>query len=227
MRGEIIRQEILKALGLHPEANITFKPQSPLFLNEVSQESGHLKISDNHPLLSRFSAEYEAAEKRLHLEIRKQYSDLILSPLYGVEEDLERRGIGLSLALPLWNRNRQAIAEAIAARDLARRRLESGYEDLVHQLDVASKKLDASQRMLEVLKDVTIPLADLQLDEVRKLLEVGEIDVLLIKDALAGSLRSKREVLEMRVEESQAINTVQFVLAPTAWVTLENRSEAK
>ena len=227
METELVRQEILKALGLHPEANPEFKARVSLFLNEDSQEGGHLKIPDNHPQLSRFNAELEAAEKRLHLEIRRQYPDLILSPSYGIESDIERRGIGLSLALPLWNRNRQAIAEATADRDLARRRLESEYEDLVHQLYVASERLYASQRMLEIMKDVTIPLADLQFDEVRKLLEAGEIDVLLIKDALAGSLRSKREVLEMRAEEANAINAVQAILEPTGWVPLENGNGIK
>ena len=61
-------------------------------------------------------AQYAAAESDLQLEIAKQYPDINLGPGYTYEEKHSFFTVGLSSAIPLFNRNQGPIAEAEARR---------------------------------------------------------------------------------------------------------------
>ncbi|MBV8619206.1 MAG: TolC family protein [Curvibacter sp.] len=64
-------------------------------------------------------ADYEAAQSALQLEIARQYPDVSLGPGYTYDQGLRRWSLGLSLALPIMNRNEGPIAEARARREVA------------------------------------------------------------------------------------------------------------
>lgn len=61
-------------------------------------------------------AEYEASQSALQLEIAKQYPDISLGPGYSWDQGAVKWSLGLSLVLPLLNRNEGPIAEAEARR---------------------------------------------------------------------------------------------------------------
>jgi len=61
-------------------------------------------------------AQYAAAETDLRLEIAKQYPDINIGPGYTYEERNSFFTVGLSSAIPLFNRNQGPIAEAEARR---------------------------------------------------------------------------------------------------------------
>jgi outer membrane protein TolC len=61
-------------------------------------------------------AEYAAAESALHLEIAKQYPDVHLNPGYQFDQGEHKWSLGLSMELPVLNRNQGPIAEAEARR---------------------------------------------------------------------------------------------------------------
>jgi outer membrane protein, heavy metal efflux system len=62
-------------------------------------------------------AQYAAADSALRLEIARQYPDIDLSPSYAYEEGTHLFSVGLSLVLPIFNRNQGPIAEAKARRE--------------------------------------------------------------------------------------------------------------
>ena len=64
-------------------------------------------------------AEYEASQSALQLEIAKQYPDISLGPGYLWDAGQVKWSLGLSLVLPLLNRNEGPIAEAKARREEA------------------------------------------------------------------------------------------------------------
>src|SRR2546427_359462 len=66
--------------------------------------------------IRRSLAQYEAAESNLQLEIAKQYPDVQIAPGYTFEERNSFFTLGLSMTLPLFNRNQRPIAEAQAKR---------------------------------------------------------------------------------------------------------------
>ncbi len=64
-------------------------------------------------------ADYEAAQSALQLEVAKQYPDFSLGPGYTWDAGAVKWSLGLSLVLPLLNRNEGPIAEAKARREEA------------------------------------------------------------------------------------------------------------
>ena len=64
-------------------------------------------------------ADYEASQSALQLEIAKQYPDVALGPGYTWDVGQVIWSLGLSLVLPLLNRNEGPIAEAKARREEA------------------------------------------------------------------------------------------------------------
>lgn len=60
---------------------------------------------------------YAASESQLRLEIAKQYPDLHLAPGYQFDQGEHKWSLGLSVELPVLNRNQGPIAEARARRD--------------------------------------------------------------------------------------------------------------
>lgn len=61
-------------------------------------------------------SEYAAREAALRLEVAKQYPDIHLNPGYEYDQGDNKWGVGLSLELPVLNRNQGPIAEAEARR---------------------------------------------------------------------------------------------------------------
>ncbi len=66
--------------------------------------------------IRRSLAQYTAAETDLQLEIAKQYPDIQIGPGYTYEEKNNFFTLGVSITLPLFNRNQGPIAEAEAKR---------------------------------------------------------------------------------------------------------------
>lgn len=64
-------------------------------------------------------AEYEASQKDLQLEVRKQYPDISLRPGYQLDQTDTKWTLLLGLTLPLFNHNQGPIAEASARREEA------------------------------------------------------------------------------------------------------------
>jgi cobalt-zinc-cadmium efflux system outer membrane protein len=66
--------------------------------------------------IRRSLAQYAAAENDLQLEIAKQYPDIQIAPGYTYEEKNSFFTLGISMTLPIFNRNQGPIAEAEARR---------------------------------------------------------------------------------------------------------------
>ena len=64
-------------------------------------------------------ADYQASQSALQIEVAKQYPDITLGPGFLMDAGQAKWSLGLSLVLPLFNRNQGPIAEAEARRQLA------------------------------------------------------------------------------------------------------------
>jgi outer membrane protein TolC len=130
---------------------------------------------------------------------------LSLFPGWEEEDATNRPAISFSLPIPLWNRNQLAIAEATAQRDAAKAALEAGYEELAQarlRADVARKA--AAQRR-EQLESTLVPACKEQLADNRRLAELGELDPLLLLDAVTRLYEAQRSALDAAADEADAI----------------------
>lgn len=176
----IARGELLRTIGLAPTTDLAFDPGAIEAAVTVSDEAVR-----EHPRLAVARAEYAIAERTLELEVRRQYPDLEIGPGYGEQDGDRQFVLGLGVALPILNANRQAILEAEAAREAARVAAEAEVESLVAEAVRARIALDAACVQHAAIDREILPLVEAQTDDVRRLAELGgEIDALILLDSL-------------------------------------------
>jgi cobalt-zinc-cadmium efflux system outer membrane protein len=141
------------------------------------------------------AAEAEAARASLSLAQRERVPDVTLSGGYKHQADgFQGAVIGLSLPLPLWNRNQGAIAEAESAIAAAEAR-----EELVRRR--AESEIRRAWDVLRSLQERTRTLGETLLPESAGLLETarvsyaeGEMSLVELLDG-ADAYRSARETV--------------------------------
>jgi outer membrane protein TolC len=213
-----LQADLRQLIGLSPTTPLTLLPSLDTQPTEPTlPATQHVKVQ-----IAR--SEYAIAERALELEIRKQYPDLDLGGGFGTDQGDSRILGGFSLPLPLLNANRRAIAEAAARRDAVRASFEQQLIATDSAIAQNTADLSAASQQLNQIETALIPLVDRQLIDARKLLEVGEFNPLLLREAIASSADAKLDLLAARTSLAHSAATqaywTEFALA--APTTKEN-----
>jgi outer membrane protein TolC len=218
LRQEELYLQLLATLGLSPEAPV----QLVSVLDVPAPSSAAVDVRNTFAVrLAR--AEYEIAERALEREVRTQFPDITIGPGAGSDEGDSRVLFGLSLPIPLWNRNVQAVAEASAARDLAREQWESVIQAQTYALAHAQRQLEGTRRQRELLETTVVPVAEAQAEEARNVANLGDVDVMLLLDSVRRQHEVKLRLLDARIEEIRAITKLTELHGPpTEAATMPN-----
>ncbi|MEX2673347.1 MAG: TolC family protein [Phycisphaeraceae bacterium] len=207
------RIAVLRLLGLSPAASVDLVASLNLPAPNMDADAAQAAILE-HPELILAQARYDAAEHRLHREIRKQYPDLTIGPATQWEEGQSRIGLSGALPIPLWNRNSRAIEEAESARDAARAETHALLQSLTHRLDTLHRQQQSGHARRRTLEEDVAPLVDQQMQEMQQLIELGELNILLLYDALQRSLQTKQAMLQATREQASASAAIRAMLQP-------------
>lgn len=208
---QLARLELLSLMGLTPDAEVTLVPGMP---EADRSEDEPPRVMVGHPDLRLAQASYAQAELALEREIVKQYPDLTIGPRFEDEEGQSRIGVGFGIPLPLWNRNRRGIAEATAQRDAQAAEVEAVMQHLRAELAMAHATYVAAERNAQQTADTLGPLVDVQLRELRGLAELGEVDALLLREALASVTEARLAVLDAQQSRAQAAARIESMTNP-------------
>jgi CRISPR system Cascade subunit CasA len=217
-RTQVLAQELtasadmqttgLRALmGFSPQAPVQFKPSLSLPPDIRAQLTlTPMENEKNSAAVVLGLARYQAAEAELRLEIRRQYPDLHLGLAF--ENDRGDRSLGPSFGftIPLWNGNVRAITHANAERAAQMAEIQAAYIAAVHDRAQATQALADRTRRLTALELQIIPLVDAQIADVRRLAQLGDLDVALVLEALESAWLTRRDVVLLRAEQTQAEN---------------------
>ena len=141
-------------------------------------------LERRNPTLARLRREYAHAERVLESEVRAQFPDLMLGPLFETDGGQERIGLLGALPLPLFDRNRRAIARAEAERALARAAYETTLEELLVQYALSEEQARAAEQRVAAIEADLLPIADRQLEDVLQRLRLGEGSTLVLLESL-------------------------------------------
>jgi len=197
------RLHILQLLGLSSECPLRLIANFEVV--EISDVQ-FSKIVSSHPLLLLQRLRLDESEEVLRREIRKQYPDLQIGLLNEYEDGNGKLGANVGLSLPLWNRNRQAIAEARARRLVMKRELQNRVCSLSNSLAIIKSGYELNHGYRLELEGQVLPLVERQLADISKLLQLGEVNLLLLFEALNGSLETKLEILQAHKKEVISAN---------------------
>jgi len=176
------RLEVLRLIGLHPDARLTLQADLAIrpFVAERSARRTAMRAS---PRLRIQENEYAATEANLLLQIRKQWPDLQLAPGWQEEDGEPRASLGFNLQLPIFTGNDPAIAKAAADRELAAEALRTTIEQLTQELAIAEVRLTAATEQAERFAELLV-IARQQIEDGRQLARAGQLDPMLMLDAL-------------------------------------------
>jgi outer membrane protein, heavy metal efflux system len=142
------RGRIAEATGLplHAFHGVEFKSSfdQPADAALTSIDARRRALTSRTDIISAL-AEYEAAQSALQLEIAKQYPDVHLNPGYQYDQGENKWSLGLSLELPVLNRNQGPIAEASAKRDEAAAKFLAVQAKAISEIDRALVARAAAQ----------------------------------------------------------------------------------
>lgn len=212
---EIAQRELAlrQLLGLNPAAEIALVPHVEIELPR-DVDDPFVRIAQRHPRLQMLLAEYETSERQLELAVRGQYPDLTIGPGHNYEEGSHRLVLGVSLPLPIFNRNQQAIAVAKAERDHGMVVIQAAYEGLMMAYAVTAAQLEAIDERHGYVASVIVPLVDQQYEEALSIAELGEVDTQLILDALRQRFETKLQLLDLEAERADLIVQMRELLGP-------------
>ena len=168
--------------------------------------------------IRRSLAEYAVTEANLQLEIAKQYPDVQLGPGYNFDAGTNKYTLGVSVTLPLFNRNQGPIGEADARRKQAEERFLALQAQAIGD---TQKALAGYRAALAELDEATVALKMQQEKErlVRKSFELGEADKLtLTGELLQTAIATRTRVTRLsHVQDALGAleNTVQKPLVPS------------
>lgn len=194
---------IKQLMGLSPVAPISltrgdFAPPSG------DPGPGARPLYETNASIAAARAAYDVAEDALRLEVRKQYPDITLGPGYGLDDGNNEVLLGISLPLPVLNANRRGIAEAHAAREVARGNVETLLERLVSDVARADVQLKATAAQRRALETEIVPLVDTQYAEAREIARRGEVNSLLMLETLTRQHETKVRLIDAVRNESLA-----------------------
>lgn len=201
---------IKSLMGLSPDAPLRLEPALRVGGAAASDASGRDHPLEQAPMVVMAQAEYEVAERSLELEVRRQYPDLTIGPGYGNETGQDQFLLNLAVPLPVLNANRRAIAEASAARELARVGVEAAIERVEAELAQARLTLRSVSARRASLERELLPMVESQLADVRGVAKLGEVDTPVMlesfrrrHDALLALVAARRDeaLAHIRIDE--------------------------
>lgn len=208
--------DIESTLALPPRADRLLDADFAAFapLGREPQAALQARIAQTSPALGLARARHELAEHRLAEEIRATWPDLELAPGFGEDNGDRQAVLGIGVTLPVLDGNRRGIAEAEAARALARGEAESTYEQLLGDLMSAEERLASALAQREMLETTLVPLVDLQYAEAREVARLGEVNTLILLESLKQQLDAKRQLIAARRDEAIAATDIAAIAGP-------------
>jgi outer membrane protein TolC len=215
------QRSLNRLLGLPPHYPLQLKETEapdvpgampPWTLHELEQA-----MLRNRPELKAKHAEYQQAQAELRLAVLEQYPGLKLGPSFERELEGDKSlGLGVSLELPVFNRNQGQIALRQAQRD----RVRAEYVALLHQLraDVA----DALANVQRFHADLDSQQRDVQplVERNRRLFEGAfAARQISIHDWISASQRvvqARRQILAAQLAYAQSVVQLEVALGQGA-----------
>lgn len=207
------RVNVAEAIGVSvkalDEVEVSFDLQSePDAVNHLTSDE-----IQQQALLSRTDIlgaldEYAAAEAALRLEIAKQYPDVHLNPGYQFDQGEHKWSLGISVDLPVLNRNQGPIAEAEARREEAAARFNELQAKVLAEIERTVEVFRVSESNSATLQSLSGD-QEKQRASVEAQFKAGAVEQLDFLNAQLVSAVAQLTLLDGQVKLQQAIGALE------------------
>lgn len=210
------RQELNRLMGLPPGYAVRLEdsgqPMRITVYGDLPDEELDRRLLAGRPELVAKEAQYRRAEKELELAVLGQYPRLKVGPSYQKEvEKNQSLGVGMSLELPIFNRNQGEIAEKTAQRDKLRAEYAAALHRLRAQAFAASTALRRARLLVEAQEKEVLPLIKRSQELFEGAYRARELSIIDWVTAQQRAVRARREYLESLVRYGKALVELESV----------------
>lgn len=181
------------------------------------------------PSLARARIEVDRRQALARVERSRQTPDVTLSFGATRDEQLGRNQaiVGVSIPLPLFDRNQGNILEALRRTDKARDELVATEVRLESELAQAYGRLDAARQELTLLKQEILPGAQSAYDATTKGFALGKFSFLEVLDAQRTFFQARSQYLRAQSETHRAAADIDRIVGTpyAASNSITNRQE--
>lgn len=172
------------------------------------------RVLHTAPTLARARIEVERRQALSQLERARRNPDLTVSLGTKRDEALGRRQaiIGLSVPLPLFDRNQGNVHEALMRADKARDELAAAEHRIAAELRQAHARLESARQQLELIRADILPGAQSAYDAAQKGFEFGKFNFLDVLDAQRTLLQATSQHVQMLMEAHRASAAIERIL---------------
>lgn len=177
----------------------------------LAQLAGELDAS---PVLQTSRLEAERRRALVDIERSKTVPDLTLSVGARRDNELGRTQaiVGLSIPLPLFDRNQGAVQEASSRAEKAADEMQLARVRLLSDLQQATHQLGVARASAQTLKATVLPAAQQAYDAAGKGFEAGKFGFLDVIDAQRALLQARARYLGALAASNQAATAIDRVL---------------
>jgi outer membrane protein TolC len=173
-------------------------------------------------------ADYAASQSTLQLEIANQYPDIHLGPGYawntGSAGDSEW-SLGLSLTLPVLNRNEGPIAEATARREVAAAHFLTVQSQALNEIDGALAAYSSALQQVAAAEALQENIGR-RLDSVRSQQRAGSVEPLAVANAEVESAAGAQSRLDALIRTQQALGQLEDAVQSPLTLTADEVAAA-
>lgn len=156
-------------------------------------------------------AEYAASESALQLEIAKQYPDIQLGPGYSWDQEENKWSLGVSISLPILNRNEGPIAEAEARRAEVEARFAALQARVLGEIDTALASYHAALKEIKST-DSFVAENEKYLQSMQAMFDIGEVDRLALLNAKVKCVSAERTQFAVLTKVQESLGLLEDAL---------------
>ena len=207
-------RQALAALWGDPEPGFADVDPRPADVPSRPSAAELLRAVDASPSLAASRLEVDARRALVDVERSKAVPDVVVS--VGAKRDNERgltqAVVGVTIPLPVFDRNQGAARAAAKRADKARDEAEAARVRLFADVSQASIQLATAQASLSLLRDTVLPAAQQAYEAALAGFEAGKFGFLDVIDAQRGLLQARARTLDTLVAAWQAATTLDRLL---------------
>lgn len=156
-------------------------------------------------------ARYEAAERKLRLEIARQYPDITLSPSYIYEEGFHIWQLGIGVLLPLLNKNKGLIEEARTLREVEAAQFEALQASVIGDVEQTKARYYGAVDTLQQARQQHTA-GQQQLQRIQRQFDEGYADRLELAQAKLENLQSLQNLITSEYAAQRAAAALESAL---------------
>lgn len=164
------------------------------------------KLLESNFELSQLEMDYKVSEVQLKLELAKQYPDLVIGTSAEQEPGESKKvfSLGLSLNLPIFDRNQHKILEKDKERKLILAKYNSALSNSLSRIKLMLTNSKVQKQKLHLLESQIIPLSKATVNKAKRAVEAGNISILRYIDLSKDLFEQELE----KIKASKQLNKI-------------------